>query len=223
MFYSQIKECVSKLYKNNVISFPKNVEDTRYTKQLKWPWKMYDTSSSLYQVKGIDDAYKAINMIIEQGEGTEQLDPTYLGTQELAHFYKFGEIACKKKLNSSKDHKTYSYKGENIEFISEGVWPMRDNPSSKDIPVNTYAYHQAKVFHNIYRSLLNSLQVVFNGKPEKLEEAVYVMEAMQIQAKRLMQIEMPAPDGHKLTCGPIFDYTWQDPVCGTPWIIQPRI
>ncbi len=221
MFYSEIKNCVNKLYKSNSISFP-SVDDDRYTKQLKWPWDMYDTTSMLYQVKSINDANSAIDMIVEQGEGTDQLDPTYLGSQELAHFYKFGEIACKKRLNSSADHKLYSYKGEDIEFVSEGVWPMRDSPSSKDISANTYAYQQAKVFHTIYRSLLNSLQLVFNGEPNKLEESMYVMEAMQIQAKRLMQIEIPAPDGHVLTCGPIFDYTWQDPACGIPRTIEPR-
>ena len=219
-FYSKIEKCMEDLDEKRLLGYPVNPETDNFMNQLKWPWKMSDSSSKLYQVKCIEDAKAAIAMIVEQGEGTDQLDPTYLGTQELAHFYKFGEIACKKHLNSSEDHKTYSYKGEDIEFVSEGVWPMRDNPASKNIPPNTHVYHQAKVFHNMYLSLLNSLQIVFNGKPEELDEAIYVMEAMQIQAKRLMQMEIPAPDGHMQTCGPIFDYVWRDPECGPAAMIE---
>ncbi len=99
--------------------------------------------------------------------------------------------------------------GTEIEFTPEGVWPMQDNPSSKNIPQNSHVYHEAKMFHDLYRSLLRSLQAAFNGQPDAIKESVPIMSSMQMQAKKLMAMEMLSLPGHpKQTCGPIFDYDW---------------
>ena len=88
---------------------------------------------------------------------------------------------------------------------------MRDDPTSDTIPFGSQVYYEAKTFHRIYRSLLRSLQTAFDGQTDAINDAVYIMEAMQIQAKRLMQMEMPAVPSHpNTTCGPIFQYEWVD-------------
>ena len=203
-FYSSLRKCMNKLYKAKKITFG-NVE-----KQLYWPWPIYDKTSQLYKVNNIKDANASIEMIIEQGEGTETMDPTYLGTEELAHFFKFGELACKRHIQVIQEH-VYDFHGSEIEFTSEGVWPMRDNPSQKGLIKGSQAYRATKIFHRIYRSLLKSLQVAFDGNPDMIKEVVYIMESLQIQAKKLMKMECPTPDGHpKRTCGPIFDYEWNN-------------
>ena len=38
-------------------------------KQLHWPWKEEHSTSALVKVKNVKSALKAINMIVEQGEG----------------------------------------------------------------------------------------------------------------------------------------------------------
>ena len=201
-FYASVKKCMNKLHKKGKISFGNG------EKQLHWPWPIFSRVDELYNVTDIRTARKAIEMIVEHGEGTGQLDPTYLGTNRLAHFYKFEELACKHHLHSSHEH-SYSFDGEDIEFVQEGVWPMRDNPTQKGIPVGSQAYWDAKMFHRMYRSLLKSLQEAFDGNPDIIDEAMYIMESMQIQAKKLMQSEIPTPTGHpRQTCGPVFDYEW---------------
>ena len=155
-------------------------------------------------------------MIIEQGEGAGKQDPTYMHTKWLAHFYKFEELACKKHLLVKHEHSRNEYVGladdHNIEFTPEGVWPMRDNPSQKGIPHNTQVYHKARLFHQVYRGLLAKLQETFDGNPTAIDDAVYLMESLQLHAKVLMKLEVPSPPGWpKHTCGPVFDYEWINP------------
>ena len=44
-------------------------------------------------------------------------------------------------------------------FDPEGVWPMRDNPSSRGLTPGTKAYYATKVFHSTYHTLLQKLEV----------------------------------------------------------------
>ena len=119
----------------------------------------------------------------------------------MAHFYKFEENVCGKYLELN--NKTYSYSGYDIPFNEYGVWPMRDNPSSRRISENTNAYTEARVFHGIYRSLLRKLQNVFDGSPEELKDIVSVMESLQVHGKKLMNISLNATDPKSPTVGPV--------------------
>lgn len=206
-FYKSIKTCMNELNeRSGGIEFGNNLNN-----QLHWPWELEHQHTRLHKIDNIHTANFAIEMIIEQGEGSDQMDPTYLRTNELAHFFKFEELACKHHLKFYNDN-SYSFSGKEIEFLLEGVWPMRDNPSSSTIPKGARVYYEAKIFHRMYRSLLRSMQTAFDGKPDAIDDAVYIMESMQIQAKKLMQMEMPnAPEGHpNQTCGPVFDYEWKE-------------
>lgn len=206
-FYENIKNCMVNLTENGT----KNIFDKGKIPQLYWPWKHYDTTSTLYEVTDLESALKAIKMIVEQGEGAEPQDPTYLDTDRLAHFYKFEELVCKRHLDVKHRHDYYDTPGEDIEFKAEGVWPMRDNPSVKGIPYGTQVYYKARNFHRVYRSLLAKLQEMFDGSPKAVDDAVYLMESLQIHTKELMKVEVPSPPGWpKHTCGPIFDYEWDD-------------
>ena len=53
---------------------------------------------------------KAIKMIVEQGEGADPQDPTYLDMDRLAHFYKFEELVCKRYLDVKHRHNYLSLK-----------------------------------------------------------------------------------------------------------------
>jgi hypothetical protein len=62
------------------------------------------------------------------------------------------------------------------------------------------------VFHAAYRRFLTKLQEVFKGKnggrPQDIYVAAELMEALQLNAKRLMWIDY---NGYE-TCGPVWDY-----------------
>ena len=88
---------------------------------------------------------------------------------------------------------------------------MRDNPSKIGIPPNTQVYFKAKHFHQVYRNPLTKIQEMFDGNPDAIDDAVYLMESLQLHAKELMWLEVPSPPGWpKHTCGPIFDYERDD-------------
>ena len=204
-FYRNIRKCMKQLSEEQNI-FCHECED----QQLHWPWEMYDKSSTLYKVTDLKTAKKAIKMIVQQGEGASAQDPTYLDTNKIAHFYKFEELACKHHLSAVHEH-TYDFEGEDIEFTAEGVWPMRDNPSKEGVPPGTKLYNDARFFHRLYRSLLRKLQEAFDGNPDAIEDTVYIMESLRIHARRLMAAEIPTPPGWpKQTCGPVFDYEWDE-------------
>ena len=81
---------------------------------------------------------------------------------------------------------------------------MKNNPSKNGIPRGTRAYFEAKAFHRVYRSLRGKLQETFGGEPEKIRDAVALMESLQVHAKRLMALKLD-PEREE-TVGPVFDY-----------------
>ena len=201
-FYMQVNNCISELSDNGVNIFT----ESSASRQVQWPWP--NTYGTLHIVRDVTTAMDAIREITEQGEGTSPTDPDVTG-DELAHFYKYEEIVCRRALIRVNDTH-YSYGGEEIPFDQQGVWPMRDNPSKSGITRGTRAYFETKAFHQVYRTLLRKLQEVFNGEPEKISDAVAIMESLQVHAKRLMALPLDPNDPNSETVGPVFDYFWED-------------
>ena len=173
--------------------------------QINWPYG--NDYGHVYIVKDLATAVKAIDEIIEQGEGMQPGDPRSYRRDDLAHFFKFQEIVCGRELEFY-DVSNYSFTGPPIPFNDRGVWPMRDNPGSKGLTPGTQIYNQAFVFHQTYRSLLRKLEQVFGGRPDGIADAMAIMESLGLQAKILMA--MPLGDSDNRTCGPVFDYEWTD-------------
>ena len=203
-FYDQILKCMNKLVDNGQDIF----NNSQISLQVEWPWD--NPYGTLYTVEDLDTAEKAIMDIQDQGEGASPIDPTVSSAENdsLAHFYKFEEIVCGKHLVLNND--TYSYSGVDIPFNDCGVWPMRNNPSSRGIINNTNAYTEARAFHGVYRSLLRKLQNVFSGAPEELKDTVSIMESLQVHGKKLMNISLNATDPNSPTVGPVWDYEWEE-------------
>ena len=202
-FYGEIELCIEQLGDGIFVG------GGRPDQQVQWPWDSGDVGT-VYTVTNVASAKQAINQIVEQGEGANPLDPTYNNTGELAHFYKFEEIVCQKHLilvnESGKPQ--YRYAGAEISFEPAGVWQMRDNPSKNCIPPNNNCYTEAKAFHAAFRALLRKLQHVFNGQPNGIREALTNMESLGVHARKLMWTKVSPSDD--LTCGPVWDYDWDD-------------
>ena len=129
LFYNQALNCMKELVsKDNIFNGSQQ--------QVEWPWD--NSYGTVYKVHNLSTAEMAINEIQEQGEGASPLDPmvTTGGDGGLAHFYKFKEIACGKQL--TRKNNTYSFSGNDIPFNESGVWPMRNDPSSRGISTNTH-------------------------------------------------------------------------------------
>jgi rubrerythrin len=155
-------------------------------------------------------ALRAIDLIVEQGEGTSTspLDPEH----DLAHYYKYAEIYHGRKLIPNPDPVAakklpWVFKGHPIVFDPAGVFPVIVNPSAA-----TYAEHPRlqdlnRTFNTTYSVLLRRLHQVFNGRPDWLGPALLGMQSMKQQAQLLMAQDVVPGQ----TAGPTFDYIPADP------------
>lgn len=195
-FYKEIQLCMKTL--GDGIYDPSSVNI-----QVEWPWNESEDIGQLYKVTDFTSAEQAINQIVEQGEGASPFNPNDTITDQYAHFYRFEEIVCQRKLTLSESG--YAYDGDPIPYNPQGVWPMRDNPRKEFIVPGTECHTQAKAFHQVYRNFLRVMQKTFSGSPDKITEAVELMEALQVHAKKTMW----TPYDKTHTCGPVWDYEWE--------------
>ena len=200
-FYNEIKECIK--YLGDDIFNASTVD-----LQVKWPWDTAKSVGYIVPVTNMASALEAIDLVISEGEGAGLLNPNEIGSDTLAHFYKFEEIVCQKHLEKVGNFH-YAYSGLPIPFDPIGVWPMRPNPTAATVLPNTNCYHESKTFHGVYRKVLRSLQHIFNGHPDGIWKTMVLMESLKVHAKRMMWIPYNPHNLHDYTtCGPVWEYTW---------------
>ena len=204
-FYKEIEACIDELTRLNIKIF----DESKVKEQVEWPWDA-PTVGKVYVITDATSAKAAINEIITQGEGAGPPDPTVGSSNQLAHFYRFEEIVCQHHLVEDKDAGKYTFTGAPIPFMPAGVWPMRDNPSQIGINPGHNCYTEAKAFHHTFRALLRSLQKVFSGRPSLINEAITIMESLAVHARKLMWTKFDVNANHDYTCGPVWDYHWDD-------------
>lgn len=149
------------------------------------------------------DAVNALNIIIDQGEGTSQspLDPE----GELAHYYRFAEIYYGKTLiPDSTEPLGYSYSGAPIPFDPTGVFPLYPNTKLSDLPAGSEAAYAGQMFSEAYSRLLNALDTTFNGYPGHISETLGMMYDVKLYGNKLAAMPMPGQAGYNV--GPVFEY-----------------
>lgn len=160
--------------------------------------------TDLIAVTDVESAVQAINLIVEQGEGTttSPLDPQ----DAPAHYYRFAEIYYGKtlirNLNPRPGEPAFVYGGDPIPFDPEGVTPLVTNPKASDYRAGSQAADTNNNFNFTYTSMLKSLHQVFNGQPDRIAPAVQLMESMKLQVRYLTTIEV----SKGLYAGPSFQY-----------------
>lgn len=95
-FYNEIRECIQHLGDD---IFDSSTVDL----QVKWPWDTLRSVGHIVPITDTASALEAIDLIISEGEGAGLLDPSEIGSNALAHFYKFEEIVCQKHLEKVGD------------------------------------------------------------------------------------------------------------------------
>jgi hypothetical protein len=160
-------------------------------------------------VHDLATSIEAINLIVEQGEGTKTspLDPEH----QPAHYYRYAEIYYGKMLIPNPDHSPgapeFVYGGHKIEFDTAGIWPVVTNPSEATYPPGSKARNLNDTFNYTYTALLKSLDLVFNGQPDRLGPAIGLMESMKEQALTMMSTTTVPGQ----TAGPTFVYAPVNP------------
>jgi hypothetical protein len=168
--------------------------------------------AELVAITDLASALKAIETIVEQGEGTTQVPTDEEG--ELAHYYRFAEISHGRRLVPNPDappdappDQRYSYTGDPIPFDPAGVRQLVLNPTKESYDPGTQAAYANDSFNYTYTSLLKSLHATFNGQPDLLMTAVGLMESCKQQALDMGTLRV----GTGKVAGPSFQYQPTNP------------
>lgn len=159
----------------------------------------------LTPVTDVASAVAAINLIVEEGEGTSTSPLDQEG--EMAHYYKFAEIWHGRRLVPTPEPPGYAYAGDPIPFDPTGVWPTVSDPHAGDYPVGSAARWANDTFNYTYTALLKSLHATFNGHSDQFGTAIGVMESLKQQAISLFAMQI----GGGQTAGPTFEYNPTNP------------
>ena len=160
-------------------------------------------------VHDVASAREAIEVIVEQGEGTETSPADHFEDEEIAHYYRFEEIVKGRELVPAPGQEPpWHYAGEKIPFEEGKVYPVLTNPKAKKYQEGTAARHACDSFNYTYTTLLKVLHETFNGSPYRLVAAVGLMESMSEQAQAMMA--MPSGIEGK-NVGPSFEWRPTNP------------
>lgn len=162
-------------------------------------------------IHSLDDARKAIEVIVEQGEGT---GPSPLdGQGQYAHFWRFKEIAEGNMLVPDPGaDPPFAFTGPPIDFDAASVLKLKANPKRGDYASTPGAQQACDNFNYTYTTLLNALHDTFNGSPGRMVSAVGLMEALWEQAMILVQFVIDEATGTR--AGPSFEYQPTNPGAG---------
>lgn len=127
------------------------------------------------KVTDVASALGAIDLIIEQGEGTTAT-PLEAATGEPAHYYRFAGIVHGRTLQRDASVlQGFSYSGAVIKLDSGGVFPVKANLTVTDLPGDSAARGLAEDFNRKYTEMLGELHRGFNGEPLRIGLAVNIM------------------------------------------------
>lgn len=160
-----------------------------------------ETASKMFPVTDLKSALRAMQLIVKEGEGSNQLNP-YDGEGEVAHYYKFSEIYHGRTLVIDKETREWTYSGDPIPLDPDGVYPLISNPRLDNYPEGSRARLLATDFSRCYLSLLRDLQHAFNGSPEKVGETFGAMNFLSIKAGYVT--ELPLNEAGSKHAGPTF-------------------
>lgn len=139
-------------------------------------------------------ALRAIDMIVDEGEGADlggragDGDPVPgTGEEDVAHFFKFNEILLSRYYRAD-DHLGSPPTGADLAVDWSAVHPMRDDPRAEDFAHLPEVHARMLAFDQLYTGFLLALHEAFNGRPERLREAVPVMIKLRHEAMALVRI-----------------------------------
>ncbi|MGI9317419.1 MAG: ferritin-like domain-containing protein [bacterium] len=174
----------------------------------------YGAGGEVIVVHNLKTAQQAILEIVEEGEGAElggeANDKDRIPSPELevrwdvAHYFKFDGILHSRYYQPS-DRLGEPPTGKDMVVDWRNVWPMKDDPCSKDYKNMPEIQALSDRFNDTYTELLNGLNDSFNGNKAMLASLMPVMYRLKEDAQRLMRVPLP---GNELgeTAGPTWEY-----------------
>ncbi len=171
---------------------PKMNVERQLAGPLSW-WVMSDA----------DSVSKAIDMIKEQGEGSENVTPASTGMDNLAHFYRFWEVFYQKKIVEEGDKYYFKDPMPRPEIYNMARIPEGGYQKSEVAPE---VWHLIYEFDKAYTDLVKLLQDAWaiDGRGQAaLVNAIEVM--FKLERYALPLIKTPIPNSEEgLHYGPCF-------------------
>jgi len=161
------------------------------------------SSEELFPILTKTDAMNAIDIIVEQGEGTatSPLDPE----GEYAHYYRFEELYVGKQLVADAGAPNgYSFTGPDIPYTEADVYNIMPNTKAEFLPPGSQEKRYAEEFNFYYSKLLNGLHVTFNGQPDFLGNTLGLMFDIKLAGEKLCATPYPGMTGTFI--GPPFQF-----------------
>jgi hypothetical protein len=159
----------------------------------------------LFPILTKEDVSRAINIIVEQGEGTTTSPIDFEG--EIAHYYRFEEIYVGKSLvviTKPDGTKDYAFAGAPITFTADDVFPIFPNTKARMLDEGSEERRRVDEFNETYGSLLNGLHRTFNGEPTFLDQTIGLMFDIKLLAEKLCGTPFPGKPGYNV--GPTFEF-----------------
>ena len=159
-------------------------------------------------VTNVETAIAAIEIIVEQGEGT-QTDPGE-DQDHLAHYYKFAEIYNGKRLIKdpmatplTPADRRYIYAGTKIPLDQDGIYPLKENPKESDYEAGSQAREAVEEFNAAYTTMLRLLHAASNDDPNQIGPSI---DIMKLQLSPLAREIVKMQISETLNAGPTFQF-----------------
>ncbi len=160
-------------------------------------------NDQMFPVTDFPSACKAINVIVEQGEGT-RTSPLDSPGGEPAHYYRLAQIVYGRLLVKDASTKEgYSYSGAPVPLNPAGIWNLYPDAKVVDYEPGR-ARNLVERFNYSYTALLRSLHTTFNGNPQNLKTAIGMMYELKLLADDVVSTPVMGTD---YVAAPTFEYS----------------
>lgn len=156
--------------------------------------------TELRKVSTLDEVRAAIALIKVQGEGSnaspEEAD------NDLAHYYRFGEISHGKKLRQDPVTHKWAFDGADVPFPD--VWPVALVPEGgyTQAQVAPEVWAQLDAFDNAFTAMMHALHDAWaTPSSDRLDDAIGTMFTLTESARELVKTTIP---GTTITYAPCF-------------------
>jgi hypothetical protein len=158
----------------------------------------------LFPITDVPSACRAIDVIVDQGEGTRK-SPLESPGGLPAHYYRLAQIVFGRMLVKDADEPDgYAFAGEAVPLGPTDVWNLFPDAKAVDYPPDSPARGLVERFNFGYTNLLRTLHTAFNGRPTALNEALGLMYELRLLAGNVVSTQIL---GTPLTGSPTFEYT----------------
>ncbi|MFV2176041.1 ferritin-like protein [Actinomadura sp. LOL_016] len=163
------------------------------------PEDFYNSGGEAFAVTGLPSALKAIEVISDQGEGSDETiftsDDRIFGEQrQIAHYFRFNEIYTGREYGPH-DLPSTPPSGPLLDVTWDDAHPIRGDSKVADyreFAGTSAVYREAVEFNACYARLLGYLHSAFNGHPRHMALAVPTMLELRDRAHRMYR--NPHPD-----------------------------